>query len=172
VNKEPKFLTVMNVIAAGIEKGINFFGCVFLALVAIAVVIQVFGRTVNIPVVWLGELSVFAVIWAVFFGLAVSYKHGMLAQVDLILHLTPKSWEKPLRVFWDLTGLALMTVILISSRGYVFRVWERKTLSPELRLPLFAVYLGPVLGYIFTIYFTLINIITRICTWRREDEPC
>jgi hypothetical protein len=34
--------------------------------------------------------------------------------------------------------------------------------SPELRWPLYLVYLGPVLGYIFTAYFTAVNILTAL----------
>jgi TRAP-type C4-dicarboxylate transport system permease small subunit len=125
MNKKTNFLAVLNKIGGGIEKGINFFACISLVIVAVSVIIQVLCRHINIPVVWLGELSVFGVIWTVFFGLAVGYKHGMLAQVDLICHLLPKSTHKVLSLIWDITGLALMLIILISSRQYILHIWNQ-----------------------------------------------
>jgi hypothetical protein len=55
-----------------------------------------------------------------------------------------------------------MLMILVSSRTYIAHVWNRNTLSAELRWPLYLVYLGPVLGYIFTSYFTVVNILTKL----------
>jgi TRAP-type C4-dicarboxylate transport system permease small subunit len=105
---------------------------------------------------------VYAVIWTVFFGLAVGYRHGMLAQVDLICHVIPKRFKKTLGITWDIVGLVLMLIILVSSRDYIAHMWRRNILSSELRWPLYLVYLGPVVGYIFTGYFTLVNILTKL----------
>jgi TRAP-type C4-dicarboxylate transport system permease small subunit len=158
--KRTKILAVLNRVGDKIEKCINFFACIFLVIVAVSVIIQVLCRQINIPVVWLGELSVFGVIWTVFLGLAVGYRHGMLAKVDLICHLLPEKARKVLGILWDITGLALMLLILISSRHYIFHIWNRKMFSPELRWPLYLVYLGPVLGYVFASYFSVVNILT------------
>jgi TRAP-type C4-dicarboxylate transport system permease small subunit len=164
MNKKMKTLVLLNRIGDGIEKCINFFACVFLVIIALAVIIQVLCRQINIPVVWLGELSVFGVIWTVFFGLAAGYRHGMLARVDLICHILPPRSHKALSVIWDLACLVLMLIILVSSREYILHIWNRKMFSPELRWPLYLVYLGPVLGYIFTSYFVVVNILTSLMT--------
>lgn len=166
------FLRLINGLAGILEKCINVCACILLSVVAIAVVVQVLGRQYNIPVVWLGELSTFSVIWAIFFGLAIGYRHGLFAQVDIICHVTPGSWRKYLSILWDLIGLAIMTWILWSSRDYIAHVAKRKMLSPELRIPLFYVYLGPVLGYIFTSYFTLVNVINKtVAIVRGQTDP-
>jgi TRAP-type C4-dicarboxylate transport system permease small subunit len=162
MDKKIKVLAVLNKIGDGIEKCINFFACIFLVIIALSVIIQVLCRHFHIPVVWLGELSVFAVIWTVFLGLAAGYRHGMLAQVDIICQLIPKRAHKALSVLWDLVCLALMLIILVSSRSYIFHIWNRKLFSPELRWPLYLVYLGPVLGYLFTGYFMAVNILTAL----------
>lgn len=163
------FLRFVNGLAGILEKCINFCACILLAVVSLAVVIQVLGRQYNIPVVWLGELSTFAVIWTIFFGLAIGYRHGLFAQVDIICHVTPASWRKYLSILWDIVGLAIMTWILWSCRDYLAHVARRKMLSAELRIPLFYVYLGPVLGYLFTSYFTLANIVNKTAAIVRGD---
>jgi C4-dicarboxylate transporter DctQ subunit len=165
MRKRTNILAVLGKIGDRLEKCINVFACIFLVIVAVAVIIQVLCRHINIPVVWLGELSVFAVIWTVFFGLALGYRHGMLAQVDIICHLLPRAFRRILGIFWDITSLALMLLVLVSSREYIAHVWARKILSPELRWPLYLMYLGPVLGYLFTAYFALLNILSKLTGW-------
>ena len=46
-----------------LEKIFNFCVVIFLIGVALAVSTLVLGREVNIPVVWLDELSTYAVVW-------------------------------------------------------------------------------------------------------------
>ena len=154
-----------------LEKFINFCCCVFISGIALSVVTQVIFREINIPIVWLGELGVYCLIWAVFFGLAIGYRNGLFAQVDIICHLVPKSWIKYLELLWDVIGLVIMGIILWSSREYIAHVARSGTLSPELSLPLWAVYLGPVFGYIFTSFFTFVNICERVARLKAGGAP-
>ena len=170
MNKKKNFLTVLIKISDILDKVIGFFACIFLLIVTLAVTSQVLFREMNIPVVWLGELSVYALIWMVFFGLAMAYKHNMLVKVDIICHIVPERFHKILSIIWDLCGLVLMLIILISSRDYITHIERRKLLSPELRWPLYIVYLGPVLGFIFTSFFTLVNIITAFWQGNKTTE--
>lgn len=155
-------LRILHLISALLEKFINFWACVLLVVISLAVIVQVLGRTTNIPVVWLGELSTYCTIWVVFMGLAIGYKHGLFAQVDIICHIVSKSWKKYLEILWGVVALIIMGLILWSSRDYIAHVARAKTASPELRLPLYLVYLGPIIGYIFTCWFTLVNIADQI----------
>lgn len=171
MSEQKGVIRFLNAVAAILEKFINLCACILLAVVSVAVVVQVLGRNFNIPVVWLGELSTFAVIWAIFLGLAIGYRHGLFAQVDIICHVTPASWRKYLVILWDIIALALITWIVWSSRDYIAHVARRKMLSPELRFPLWAVYMGPILGYLFTAYFTLVNIVNNTAALIRGEEP-
>ncbi len=162
MNDAGLFLCAVNGVAAVLEKIINCLACVLLAVVALAVIIQVCGRWGNIPVVWLGELSTFAVIWSVFLGLAIGYRHGLFAQVDIICHLLPTAWRKYLVLVWDMIAIVIITWILWSARDYIAYAARRKMLSPELRWPLYAVYMGPVLGYLFILYFTFANVVNNV----------
>lgn len=170
MNPPNSIVSFLNAVAAVLEKIINFCCCILLCLIAIPVIIQVFCRSFNIPVVWLGELSTYSVIWVVFLGLAIGYRHGLFAQVDMICHVVPKSWNKYLAYFWDIVGLVIMALILWSSRDYIAHVARRKMLSPEMQLPLWFVYLGPVIGYILTSYFTVVNIVNRFFGHNQKEE--
>lgn len=153
---------ILHGIGDALEKVINFAASVLLVVITIAVVVQVFGRSFNIPVVWLGELSTYSTIWAVFLGLAIGYKHGLFAQVDIICHVAPKSWTKYLSIFWEIAALVIMGIILWSSRDYIAHVMKSRTLSSELRVPLYYVYMGPITGYIFTSYYCIVNLVDKL----------
>jgi TRAP-type C4-dicarboxylate transport system permease small subunit len=156
-----KFLSTLNRGADIIEKVINFFICVFIGLIAMAVVVGVFGRMGNIPVVWLGELSTYSTIWAAFFGLATGYRNGLFARVDIITHIIP-SYLRHLEIVWDILSVIIMGIIVWSCRDYIAYVARSGTESPELNLPLYLVYMGPVLGYIFTSIFCLENVCNKL----------
>ena len=76
----------LNQIAAVFEKILNIFIGIFVGVLGLSVFIGVLGRNINIPVVWLDEVSTYCCIWATFFGFAVASRHGMLSNVDAFIH--------------------------------------------------------------------------------------
>lgn len=145
-----------------LEKIFNFCVIIFLIGVAVAVSILVLGREVNIPVVWLDELSTYAVVWLVFFGMALGYKKGQFPKVDVICVVLPKSFRPYIEIFWDVVGAVILTLILWSAKDYIIHTYKSGTTSAQLRLPLYLVYCGPIIGYLFTLYFTIVNIVNKV----------
>ena len=160
----------MNRLGDLMEKFRNAVAVVLLAIIAIAVVILVLGREINIPVVWLDEISTYSVIWVIFIGLALGYKNGMFPKVDIICNITPKSWKRYLDIFWDLVALVILALVLWSGKDYILQTYKSKTTSAQLRMPLYIVYMGPILGYLFTLYFTVCNILTNIFCRKEGKE--
>lgn len=160
----------MNRIGDLMEKFLNLCAILLLAIVAISVVILVLGREVNIPVVWLDEISTYSVVWIIFIGLALGYKHNMFPRVDIICNLTPKSWKPYYDVFWDVVALAFLLIVVWSGKDYIIQAYNSKTTSAQLRLPLYVVYMGPIIGYLFTLYFTICNIVTNIAGMKKRKE--
>lgn len=151
-----------------LEKIFNFCVVIFLIGVAFAVTALVLGREINIPVVWLDELSTYAVIWLVFFGMALGYKKGQFPKVDVICVVMPKRFQPYIEIFWDIVGFAILTLILWSGKDYILHAYNSGTTSAQLRIPLYVVYCGPMIGYLFTLYFTVVNIVNKIVKLREE----
>lgn len=145
-----------------LEKIFNFFVVIFLIGVALAVSVLVLGREINIPVVWLDELSTYAVVWLVFFGMALGYKKGQFPRVDVICVVIPKRFHPYMEIFWDVIGAVILSLILWSGKDYILHAYNSGTTSAQLRIPLYIVYCGPVIGYLFTLYFTIVNIVNKI----------
>lgn len=160
--KSEKIISVLDKIGDGLERCINVINCVLIAVIVLAVVLQVFFREVSFPIVFLGELSTYCVIWLIFLGLSVGYKHGMLAQVDIICNMLPNKAKPMLEIIWDMLAVIIMAMILWSSRLYIAHVFKSATKSPEMKVPLWFVYLGPILGYILTTYFAICKILDKI----------
>ncbi|MCI8650567.1 MAG: TRAP transporter small permease [Anaerotruncus sp.] len=160
----------MNRLGDQMEKVLNVVAAIMLGIIAIAVIILVLGREINIPVVWLDEISTYAVIWAIFFGLALGYKNGLFPKVDIICAVLPKSVHKYLGIFWDLVGAVMLTMILWSGKDYILHTYSSGTTSAQLKVPLYLVYSGPMIGYLFTLYFTIVNIVNQIAALGKKGE--
>ena len=69
----------LNQLAAVFEKILNIFIGIFVGVLGLSVFIGVLGRNINIPVVWLDEVSTYCCIWATFFGCCPMWMHLSMA---------------------------------------------------------------------------------------------
>ena len=152
----------LNQIAAVFEKILNIFIGIFVGVLGLSVFIGVLGRNINIPVVWLDEVSTYCCSWATFFGFAVASRHGMLSNVDAFIHGFSERAKAYMSIFWIIFGCFFMGIVLWSGKDYIAYAYNAGTLSAQLRIPLFYVYLGPMIGYLFAIYFGIVNIVNKI----------
>ena len=152
----------LNQIAAVFEKILNIFIGISVGVLGLSVFIGVLGRNINIPVVWLDEVSTYCCIWATFFGFAVASRHGMLSNVDAFIHGFSERAKAYMSIFWIIFGCFFMGIVLWSGKDYIAYAYNAGTLSAQLRIPLFYVYLGPMIGYLFAIYFGIVNIVNKI----------
>jgi TRAP-type C4-dicarboxylate transport system permease small subunit len=162
MNNKNALLGVLDNIASKFEKVIEVIVSILLTLIALAVFVGVIGRNINIPVVWLGELSTYSTIWVTFFGFALAYKYDMFANVDLISGKLSERNKKIIQILWNVFAIAFMTLLLWSGKDYIAHVAKSGTVSSELRIPLSIVYMGPFIGYIFTTYFGIVKLIKQI----------
>lgn len=155
-------------ISQKLAKLIGYICCFLLLIIAVSVVIQVVFRETNIPVVWLGELSTYCSIWVTFLGMALGYRENMLARVDLLYHFMSSKGKKIIEILWEIIIITIVTIIIWSSRLYILHVFRSNTKSPELSVPLWTMYLGPVVGYIFVLFFALIKVYRIIMNFNRK----
>lgn len=151
-----------------LAKVIGYVCCFLLLLIAVSVVIQVVFRETNIPIVWLGELSTYCSIWVTFLGMALGYRENMLAKVDLLHHFMSPKGKKIIEIMWEIIIITIVTIIIWSSRLYILHVFRSNTKSPELAVPLWTMYLGPVVGYVFVLFFALIKLYKIIMDFNEE----
>lgn len=157
-----KLVLVMEKIADVAERIINVLITVMLTVLFLTVVLSVLTRNINQPVVWLGELGTFSCVWAIFLGMALAYRKDMFPNVDLLNLLLPERIRQYLPLLYDVLIQFFLITILVSSRIFLRHLFTSGQISPELRILMFYAYLGPVIGYVFTAFFSLTGMFTRI----------
>lgn len=170
MSEQKGIVKVLNQISDAVEKVLNVFIGIFVGVLGLSVFAGVLGRNVNIPVVWLDEVSTYCCIWATFFGFAVASKHGMLSNVDAFIHRFSERTKAVMAVFWIAFGCVFMGIVLWSGREYIAYAYQAGTMSAQLRIPLVYVYLGPMIGYIFAVYFGIVDIINRVIAFRSSER--
>ncbi|MCC8024279.1 MAG: TRAP transporter small permease [Clostridium sp.] len=160
----------LNQISNKIEGILNIFIGIFVGLLGLSVFTGVLGRNINIPVVWLDEVSTYCCIWATFFGFAVASKHEMLSNVDALIHgLSPKM-KLFMSIIWTAFGCIFMGIVLWSGKDYIAYAYQAGTLSAQLKIPLVYVYLGPIIGYFFAIFFGIVNAANKIAALKSTER--
>lgn len=168
--EQSKVVAMLNRISDRMEKILNIFIGIFVGALGISVFTGVIGRNVNIPVVWLDEVSTYSCIWATFFGFAVASKHGMLSNVDAFIHKVSKKKREYFEIFWNVFGCIFMGIVLWSAKDYILYAFWAETVSPQMRVPLGFVYMGPVIGYLFAVFFGIVNIVNQVVSLKADGR--
>ena len=107
---------------------------IFLALMSIIIVLQVFFRYVlNNSLSWSEELARYLFIWMIYVGISYGVKMHKHICVDAVYTFMPKSIKR---------GYAIVAVGMQISSGQV---------SPAMGLPMQYVYAAPVVGMVLTV---------------------
>lgn len=153
---------VMDRISSRIEKFISVLLFICISVLFLTVVFVVITRNINVPVVWLGELGTFSCIWAIYLGMALAYKKDMFPNVDILPAKITARIGSGLSIIYDILILFFLAAVLWSSRLFLSHLFSSGQISPELRVPMFYAYLGPVVGYICTVFFCLVSLAKKI----------
>ena len=86
-------------------------GIAFAVMIA-AVLVQVVGRTVGSSPVWTEELTRFALLWMVAFGVGLSLRTGDLVNVDIVCESLPKPLPAVLRFISALIMLGFSLLLI------------------------------------------------------------
>lgn len=162
MNNQKNLVEKLDRFASKLEKPLEICVSIFLAVISIAIFILVFGRNVNIPVVWLGELSTYCAIWTTFFGFALAYRYDMFANIDIITRFVSPERKKVLELVWNVFAILFMVIVAWSSKDFILHVFKSGTKSPEMRAPLYIIYLGPIISYLITTFFGVVKLLKQL----------
>lgn len=149
-------------IAKYVEKTLNLGSNILMVVLALAVIVGVFTRNINLPIVWLGELGIFSSIWITFFGMALAYRHKMFPNVNFLSLFLPEKADHWLSVIWDVFTIIFVGIVLWSARDFMIYLADSGHVSSEMRIPIIYVYIGPVIGFICTLFFGILNMLEKI----------
>jgi TRAP-type C4-dicarboxylate transport system permease small subunit len=118
------------------ERSLRFFLAALLAFITIGVFIQVCMRYLfSLSFLWGEELSLFAFIWSVFLGAAISVRRRVHFSFDFLASILPGRAAAAQQLVVNLIVLGLAVVMLV--QGYEFSILSIRRFSPALGITLF-----------------------------------
>ena len=157
-------MKVLRFLDEHIEKAL----CViFLALMSIIIVAQVFCRYVlNSSLSWSEELTRYLFVWLIYVGISYGVKLDKHICVDAVYSFAPKGIKK----YYAIVGYVLFLLFAIAMVYYgVLVVGMQITsgqVSPAMGLPMQYVYAAPVVGFTLT----AIRLIQKIVQAAKAEE--
>ena len=149
-------------------------GAATMLLVAItgAVCLEVFMRyVVNQPLVWVVELSEYALLYICFLGTAWALRNDNHVKVDIVLIVLPRRVRHVLGVISSLLGLSIATILSIWGTLATWEKFQSGAYNPTVvEFPSWIVLLCIPLGSFFLGIRFLRNLIEH-ATGTHEDRP-
>jgi TRAP-type C4-dicarboxylate transport system permease small subunit len=153
-----------------LERIQSWFTFGFLAVIAIAVSVQVFVRYVlQRPLfLWTEELARFLLVWMVFLGIGVGVKNDGHFAMDVLPPLLGRRWGAIVRLFNDFCmGVILVLLTLAGLRFSYFGLFQN---SPNMEILMVWVFMVIPLGGILALIYLVERIRHRWSEFRGDVQ--
>ena len=146
---------ILQIIRKTLDRGLEAFVAVVMAVLVLDVSWQVFTRFVlRDPSTWTDELATFLLVWVSLLGAAVALRRGAHLGVDYFVERLRPQHRRHVQVFaFFCTGVFSLSVMTVGGRILVGRKLELGETAPALGIDLGYVYLAlPISGFFLTVY--------------------
>ncbi len=140
---------------------------ILLAGISLSLLLQIFMRYIfNASLSWSEEFARYCFVWSTFISIGYSIKKSTMLRIDIVVQYLPKSWRKPLDVFVEFFVLAFFGLMLYNSVFVVQKIGRSGQTSPALGLPMVAIYVSLIVGFLLAV----IRGIQKIIVMLRKDS--
>ncbi|MBS4208122.1 TRAP transporter small permease [Bacillus sp. FJAT-50079] len=154
----------MDLLLRGIDnlnKVIKILVSIFIAIMAIVMILQVFSRFIfDLPLNWSEELARYLSIYAVFFGAAIALRYQQLIAVEALVDRVPETPRKILRIIVLVICIVFFALLFVKGIDMVERVNTQK--SPAMQIPMSIPYAAVPIGAVLLIMNSLAVIIENV----------
>ena len=119
------------------------------------------------PRPWIEEISMYAIIWGIMFGLSIALRNNQHITIDLLYEKLPPKFQRIIDLFANSIGVIFCVCLVYFSTDLVISTYKTGMVSMTVGIPMWIVYLIlPISGTFF-----LIRFIERfINTMRKADK--
>ncbi|MBC7338247.1 MAG: TRAP transporter small permease [Firmicutes bacterium] len=111
-------------------------GAVVLGLMFTFMVLNIIGRSIGHQLVWVGEFSSYAVVWAVYLGVALVLREGGHVKVELVSERLPPRARAVMRILGDDLPTMVFSIFVVWRSAYMVQVaWQTQRETPLLGIP-------------------------------------
>jgi len=129
-------------------------------------VVQDFLIKLNLS--WAQELCIYMFVWMAKFGAAYGVRTGIHVGVDVMINRLPPDTRKPYVLFGLLAGALFTGIVGTLGASFVWDIAHTDSVSPDLELPKWIVYLCVPLGS-YLMCFRFLQV--AVAFWRTGDLP-
>ena len=117
---------------------------------------------------WAQELCIYMFVWMAKFGAAYGVRTGIHVGVDVMINRLPPDTRKPYVLFGLLAGALFTGIVGTLGASFVWDIAHTDSVSPDLELPKWIVYLCVPLGS-YLMCFRFLQV--AVAFWRTGDLP-
>lgn len=124
---------------------------VLMTAIALVLGLQVFMRyCMHSSLGWSEEFARYCFVWLVFIGISYGAREMKHITIDAFLYLFPKFLRRYVIILGQILFLIFSVWIVYLAWGFVQKQLIIKILSSSMRIPMWIVYLAPVVGFSLT----------------------
>lgn len=135
---------------------------IFLVLITIVMTIQIVARSLGSPLTWSEEAARFLFVWSGFFSISYCVQKQISLKIDQLVEMLPGKAAIAVKLLEKLIMLAFFLYMISFGYDYFIRGIQSGQLSPAMQLPMAAIQVAPLVGFILTSIRLIQNIIRMV----------
>lgn len=125
---------------------------VLLLIMSLAMGAQIVARYIfNSPLSWSEELARFLFVWSGFLSISYCFKKQISIKIEQLVSLLPKKIAAVFKIIEKATMLAFYIYMVPFAWTYFNNAIASGQLSPAMQLPMYIIYIAPLVGFILSI---------------------
>lgn len=147
--------------------------CILLTVLVCVSGLQVVARYLfNNSLTWSEELCRYLYVWTGFITISFVIKRGTIIKIDTAVMFLPEKIRKVLDVITTLISIAVVSVLFQNSLMIVQKAMASGQTSAAMKLPMWIVYMGPVVGFLLAIIRLAEHLIFTFVKKKEESAGC
>lgn len=147
--------------------------CILLTVLVCVSGLQVVARYLfNNSLTWSEELCRYLYVWTGFITISFVIKRGTIIKIDTAVMFLPEKIRKVLDVITTLISIAVVSVLFQNSLMIVQKAMASGQTSAAMKLPMWSVYMGPVVGFLLAIIRLAEHLIFTFVKKKEESAGC
>ncbi len=144
---------------------------VLLLIMSLAMGAQIVARYIfNSPLSWSEELSRFLFVWSGFLSISYCFKKQISIKIEQIVSLLPTKVAAVFKIIEKVTMLVFYIYMVPFAWTYFNNAITSGQLSPAMQIPMYIIYIAPLVGFILSIIRLLQGVFEKSLIIVRNDK--
>lgn len=135
---------------------------ILLLLISLAMGAQIIARYVfNSPLTWSEELARFLFIWSGFLSISYCFKRQISIKIEQVVSFLPRRVAAVVKIVEKGTMLVFYIYMVPFAFTYFNNALTSGQLSPAMQIPMYFIYIAPLVGFILSIIRLLQGVVEK-----------